>query len=89
MGKRTVRQKNTDLSQIKNSGSQCVGCGRSSDQVLLMRLRTYSRSLCCGACFLNPEYAKCANENPMGKKCNHEPHPKGVCQHCGCEAWKL
>lgn len=84
----SIKRKRSDFTNIKDSGSCCVGCGRSSQIVRLMRLRTYSRSLCCGACFINPEYAKCANENSLGHKCNHEPHPKGLCQHCGCPAWR-
>jgi len=60
-------KKKSDLSNIKDSGRACVGCGRGPDQVMLMRLRTYSRSLACGACFI--KYAKCENVNPVGTKC--------------------
>ena len=85
------RPRKTDLSHIKKSGSQCIGCARDSGQVLLMRLRTYSRSLCCGACFI--KYANCENVNPVGTKCHHNPvdhHNKnGACNMagCGCPRW--
>ena len=85
------KRKKSDFTQIKDSGSCCVGCGRSSQIVLLMRLRTYSRSLCCGACFI--KYAKCENINPVGTKCHHEPtdhlFKTMACSvaGCGCPRW--
>ncbi len=86
------KPKKTDLSQIKKSGSQCVGCGRGpQDGIMLMRLRTYARSLCCGACFI--KYANCENVNPVGTKCHHDPmnhlNKTGPCQMagCGCPRW--
>ena len=81
----------SDFSNLKDSGSSCIGCGRPSSKVLLMRLRTYSRSLCCGACFIR--YANCANKNPIGTPCNHPPtehlRKTGPCQQagCGCDRW--
>lgn len=90
MGRRDARP-HSDLENIKESGSQCIGCGRSSKQVMLMRLRTYSRSLCCGACFI--KYATCENVNPIGTKCHHEPvqhfNKIGPCKvsGCGCRRW--
>ena len=56
-----------------------------------MRLRTYSRSLTCGACFI--KYAKCENVNPVGTKCHHDPVGHvgkiGMCSvaGCGCPRW--
>ena len=85
--------KNSDFQNIAQSGSSCIGCGRGSNQVMLMRLRTYSRSLCCAGCFVNSEYANCANKNPGGTTCNHSPseHIKknGPCSMagCGCDRW--
>jgi len=84
-------KKKSDLSNIKDSGRACVGCGRGPDQVMLMRLRTYSRSLACGACFI--KYAKCENVNPVGTKCHHDPtdhhNKRGACKMagCGCPRW--
>ena len=86
-----VRPKKTDLSHLAKSGSQCVGCGRSSNEIMLMRLRTYSRSLCCGACWM--KYASCENVNPVNTKCHHEPldHYNKIvaCRMsgCGCPRW--
>lgn len=85
------KPKKTDLSQLAKSGRECAGCGRSSNEVILMRLRTYSRSLCCGACWI--KYASCENVNPIGTKCHHDPldhlRKTGHCQisGCGCPAW--
>ena len=87
-----VKRKKTDLSHIKESGSSCVGCGRGPDRVMLMRLRTYSRSLACGACFI--KYASCENANPVGTKCHHDPvdhrNKRGACTiaGCGCPSWR-
>lgn len=81
----------SDFTNIKDSGSQCAGCGRSSKEVMLMRLRTYSRSLCCASCFL--KHATCENENILGVKCHHEPtehfQKTGPCSmdKCGCQRW--
>lgn len=89
----------SNFENIKDSGKACVGCGRTSDQVMLKKLRTYSLSFTCGACLMNPQYAACANENPLKKKCGHEPmqHKRtpgglyafGACtiDGCGCERW--
>jgi hypothetical protein len=83
-----------DFRHLKNAGSVCLGCGRGPDVVMLKKLRTYSRSYVCGACWLNPEYAKCANENPDGTKCRHMPQDHYLGKHkkladcnvdkCGC-----
>ena len=81
----------SDFKNLKDSGRACVGCGRNSNEVMLMRLRNYSRSLCCGACFI--KYATCENENPAGIKCHHEPQDHlrkiGPCSMagCGCTHW--
>ena len=78
---------------LSQSGSSCVGCARTSDQVMLMRLRTYARSLVCAACFMNPKYALCHNEVD-GHRCGHDPHPPGKknptgkCPYCPCAAWR-
>jgi len=84
-------RKQSDFHNIEESGSVCVGCGRGKDQVMLMRLRTYARSLACGACFL--KYAACANQNPLGAICGHDPkdhlYKRGPCNmdKCGCIRW--
>jgi len=84
-------QKQSDFYNIQGAGSSCIGCGRGSNQVTLMRLRTYSRSLACGACWI--KYAACANKNPVGIVCNHNPtehlNKTGPCQmdKCGCPTW--
>lgn len=70
------------LENVKDSGSQCVGCGRSSKIVPLRRLRTYARSLACFDCM--SKYRSCGNLNLMGQKCNHEPHIGHICPYCGC-----
>lgn len=86
-----MRTPKSDFHNLKDSGRACIGCGRTSDQVMLMRLRSYSRSLCCGWCFL--EYATCEGVNPLGVKCHHGPidhyEKVGACSiaGCGCARW--
>lgn len=82
----------SDFKNLRQSGSSCVGCGRGpNDGVMLMRMRTYSLSLCCAACFI--KYATCANVNVLGVKCGHDPidhYSKiGPCSigRCGCPRW--
>lgn len=81
----------SDLRNIKDSGRQCVGCARGPEKVMLMRLRTYSRSLTCAGCFI--KYAICENVTPLGKKCHHDPrehqNKTGHCRlpGCGCPRW--
>ena len=83
----------SDFSHLKNSGSSCVGCGVTSDRRKLLRLNTYARSLGCYQCW--SKYKACANENPMGVKCGHDPteHLKigdRLCRMpgCGCQAYR-
>jgi len=86
-------KKHSDFHNIADSGRACVGCGRGPDHVMLMRLRTYARSLACGACFI--KYASCENKNPdpMARVCHHNPtehrNKVGPCQMagCGCPRW--
>ena len=86
------KRKKSDFTQLKDSGRACVGCGRGPEEVMLMRLRTYARSLCCGACFI--KYANCENINPIGTKCHHDPvdhfGQTGPCTMagCGCPRWQ-
>lgn len=81
-----MKPKKTDLSQIKDSGRACVGCGRTSDIVPLRKLRTYARSLACFDCM--KKYRNCSNENFRGEPCSHEPHIGRICQHCGCGEYR-
>lgn len=81
-----MNRPNSDFHNIKDSGKACVSCGRTGDVVPLKKLRTYAVSLACFECFA--KYATCAYVSPLGVLCNHEPHPKGPCQHCGCQYWQ-
>lgn len=80
-----------DFSNLSESGKSCVGCGRTSAQVRLKKLRTYARSYACADCYVR--HWNCGNLNGQGKPCNHPPNEhlkfKGPCQQagCGCVEW--
>lgn len=68
----------SDFTNIKDSGRACVGCGNTSNKVVLTRLKTYARSFACAECF--KKYWNCGAPG-----CNHFPHPNGrLCRQCGC-----
>jgi hypothetical protein len=69
----------SDFQNLKQSGSACVGCGRTKDQVVLLKLRTYGRSLACPDCF--KQHLACGD-------CHCGFHFERVCQQCGCQEWR-
>lgn len=69
----------SDFHNIKDSGKACIGCGNTSNKVVLTRLKTYARSYACSTCF--KKYWNCGAPG-----CNHFPHPNGrICSQCGCK----
>jgi hypothetical protein len=70
----------SDFSHLETAGMECVGCGKSRDQVLLQRLNTYARSLACWDCFR--KHINCAD-------CNHDHlKQKTLCPQCGCTVYR-
>lgn len=71
----------SDFYNLKDTGKACIGCGRTEQ--IMIKLPTYSLAFGCLECVRR--HKSCGNLRADGQgKCNHEPHPGKVCQHCGC-----